>query len=74
MVLSANENRILDNKEIATQKTLKELLKLPVRPPVNVELMCKVLARLRHCGPSYCNVTLQSHLRPRLVKQPLPFR
>ena len=67
MVLSATENRILDNKEIAKlqpKKTRKELLKVPVIPPVNVELMCKVFLRLRHCGRRYCNVTLQSLLRP----------
>ena len=34
-----------------------------VIPPVIVELMCKVFARLRHCGRIYCNVTLQREAR-----------
>ena len=67
-LLSAFENRILDNKEIAKlqpKKTHKELLRVPVAPPVNVELMCEVFARLRHCGPRYCNV-IQLHPNRRM--------
>ena len=45
-------------------KTCNELLKVPIIPPMSVELRSEVFARLCHCGPRYCKVTLQSLLRP----------
>ena len=39
-------------------------MKVPIIPPVNVDLICEVFSRLRDCESRYFNLTLQSLLRP----------